>query len=88
MAAAPPGHRRQTRWAPRHRVVVRNSGVAEQDGAHAAAGRVEQIRPVTLYVPVLQQVEAQPVPVEAQAGFEVADHDHGMMNASGYGTQG
>jgi hypothetical protein len=67
-------------------VVVRNSGVAEQDGAHAAAGRVEQIRPVTLNVPVLQQVEAEPVPVEAQTGLEFADHHRGMMNASGHGT--
>ena len=69
-------------------MVVRNSRVAEKDRVHTAAGRVEQIRPVTLNVPVLQQVEAETVPVEAQAGFDVADHHHGMMNASGHRTQG
>lgn len=53
-----------------------------------AAGRVEQIRPVALNVPVLQQVQADPVPVEAQAGFEIADHHNGMMNASGHSTRG
>ena len=69
-------------------MVVQNSRVTEEDRAHPAAGCAEQIRPVTLNVPVQQQVQAEPVSVEAQAGFEVADHDHGMMNASGYGTQG
>ena len=53
-----------------------------------AAGRVEQIRPVALNVPVLQQVQADPVPVEAQAGFEIADRHDGMMNASGHSTRG
>jgi hypothetical protein len=38
---------------------------------HPAAGRVEQIRPIALNLPVLQQVQADPVPVEAQAGIEV-----------------
>ena len=56
--------------------------------AYAAAGRVEQIRPVTFNVPVLQQVQADAVPVEAQAGLEVADHYHGRMNASGHSTRG
>ena len=56
--------------------------------ARAAARRVEQIRPVALNVPVLQQVQADPVPVEAKAGFEIADHHHGMMNASGHSTRG
>jgi len=69
-------------------VVVGNCGVAEEDRAQAAAGRVEQIRPVALNVPVLQQVQADAVPVEAQAGFEVADHHDGMMNASGHSTRG
>ncbi len=69
-------------------VVVRNSRVAEEDGAQAAAGRVEQIRPIALDLPVLQQVETEPVPIETQAGPEVADYDHGMMNASGHSTQG
>src|SRR5712691_1889670 len=68
-------------------VVVGNC-VAEEDRAHPAAGRVEQIRPVALNVPVLQQVQADAVPVEAQAGFEIADHHHGMMNASGHSTRG
>ena len=54
--------------------------------AHAAAGRVEQ--PVALYLPVEQQVQADAVPVGAQAGVEVADHHHGMMNASGHSTRG
>ncbi len=54
---------------------------------HASAGRTKQIRPVTLNLPVLQQIQAEPVPVEAQAGLEVADHHHGMMNSSGHGTQ-
>jgi hypothetical protein len=62
--------------------------VAEEDRARAAAGRVEQIRPVTLNLPVMQQVEAEPVPVGAQAGFEVADQRHGIMNASGHSTRG
>jgi len=66
-------------------VVVRDSRVAGEDRAHAAAGRVEQIRLITLDLPVLQQVEAEPVPVEAQAGLELADH-HGMMSASGHST--
>ena len=46
------------------------------------------VRPVALNVPVLQQVQADPVPVEAQAGVEVADHHHGMMNSSGHSTRG
>ena len=54
-------------------VVVGNSRVAEEDRAHVAAGRVEQIRPITLHLAVLQQVQAKPVPIEAQAGLEVAD---------------
>jgi hypothetical protein len=69
-------------------VVVGNSRVAEEDRAHAAARRVEQILPVTFNLPVLQQVKAEPVPVEAQAGFEVADHHRRMMNASGHSTRG
>jgi hypothetical protein len=36
----------------------------------------------------LQQIQAEPVLVEAQAGLEVADHNHGMMNPSRHGTQG
>jgi hypothetical protein len=56
--------------------------------AHAAAGPVEQLRPAALQVPVEQQVQADAVPVEAQAGVEVADHHHGMMNASGHSTRG
>ena len=55
---------------------------------HAQAGHAEQIRPVTLNLPVLQQIQTEPVPVEAQAGLEVADHHHGMMNSSGHGIQG
>jgi hypothetical protein len=51
-------------------------------------GGIEQVRPVALNVPVLQQVQAEPVPVEAQAGFQVADHDYGMMNSSGHGIRG
>ena len=54
----------------------------------ASAGRVEQLRPVALHVPVEQQVQADAVPVEAQAGVEVEDHHHGMMNASGHSTRG
>ena len=69
-------------------MVVRNSCVAEEDGAQAADGRVDQIRPIALDLPVLQQVETEPVPIEAQAGREVADYDHGMMNAPGHSTQG
>jgi hypothetical protein len=61
-------------------VVVRDSRVAEEDRSQAATGGVEETRPVTLDLPVLQQVEAEPVPVEAQAGVEVADDHHGMMN--------
>jgi hypothetical protein len=59
-------------------VVVRNSRVAEENRAHAPAGRAEQIRPVTLDLPVLQQIQAEPVPVEAQARSKVADRHHGM----------
>jgi hypothetical protein len=59
-----------------------------EEGAHAAAGRVERIWPVTLDLPVLQQVETEPVPVEAQAGLELADHYHGIMYASGRSTRG
>ena len=69
-------------------MVVGNSGVAEEDRAQAAAGRVEQTRPFTLDLPVLQNVQADPVPVEAQAGSEIADHHHGMMNSSGHSTRG
>jgi len=36
----------------------------------------------------MQQVKAEAVPVEAQAGLKIADHHHGMMNASGHSTQG
>jgi hypothetical protein len=68
-------------------VVVRNSRVAEENRAHAAAWRVEQLGPGTLNLPILQQVKAKPVPVEAQAGLEVADHYHGMMDAIGHGTR-
>ena len=76
-------------WLRAHTsVVVWNARVAEEDRVRATARRAEQIRPVTLNLPVLQQIQAEPVPVEAQAGLEVADHHHGMMNSSGHGIQG
>ncbi len=62
-------------------VVVGSSRVAKEDRPQTAAGGVEQVRPVTLDLPVLQQVEAEPIPVEAQAGVQVADDHHGMMNS-------
>jgi hypothetical protein len=68
-------------------VIVRNSSFPKEDRAHAAAGRLEQIWPVTLNLPVKQQIQAEPVPIEAQAGLEVTDHDYGMMNASGHRTR-
>jgi len=61
-------------------VVVRNPRVAEEYRSQAAAGGIEQSRPVTVDLPVLQQVQANSVPVEAQAGVKVADDHHGMMN--------
>jgi hypothetical protein len=69
-------------------LVVGHCRVAEEDRAHAAARRVEQVRPVTVNLPVSQQVEAKPVPVEAQAGLEVADDHHRVMNASGHSRRG
>jgi hypothetical protein len=54
-------------------VIVGNACVAEENGSQAATGRVEAIWPVALDLPVLQQVEAESVPVEAQTGLEVAD---------------
>jgi hypothetical protein len=86
-----PGPRRRGRWSRRDvtvehvefqdpGVVVRNLRIAEEDRAQPAAGGVEETRPVTLDLSVLQQVKAEPVPVEAQAGVEVADDQHSVMN--------
>jgi len=86
-----PGHRWRG-WRPRRDVtvehvefqdpgvVVGNPRVAEEYRSQDAARSVEQTGPVTFDLPVLQQVQADPVPVEAQAGVKVADDDHGMMN--------
>jgi hypothetical protein len=93
-----PGARRLGRWPLRDVTVkyielqdtgmmVRNSGFSKEDRVYAAAGRLEQIWPVTLNLPVKQQVQAEPVPIEAQAGLEVTDHDYGMMNASRHRTR-
>ena len=68
-------------------VVVRNFRVAEENRAHAPAGRAEEIRPVTLNLAVLQQIQAETVRVEAQAGLQVADRHHGMMNSPGHGPR-
>ena len=68
-------------------VIVRHSGLAKENRAYTAAGRIQQIRPVTLNLPVEQQVKAEPVPIEAQAGLEITDHNYGMMNASGHRTR-
>jgi len=69
-------------------MVVWNSRVAEEYCAQVSAGPIEQIRPIALNLPVMQQVKAEPVPVEAQAHPKIVDHHHGMMNASGHSTQG
>jgi hypothetical protein len=37
---------------------------------------------------VPQQVKADPVAVEANAGLDARDHDNRMMNSSGHGTPG
>jgi hypothetical protein len=65
-------------------VIIRDLRVTEENRAQTAAGSIEEIRPVPLDLPVLQHVEGQPVPVETQAGFEVADHHYGMMDSSGH----
>src|SRR5712691_3262936 len=98
------GRRATTRLAARqvrrrHRItVIRATGAPQNRSTmdRRECGRVEQIRPVALNVPVLQQVQADAVqadavqadavqadavqagavPVEAQAGFEIADHYH------------
>jgi len=61
-------------------VVVRNPRITQEDRPQPATGGVEQARPVALDVSVLQRVQAEPVPVEAQAGVEVADDQHGVVN--------
>ena len=66
-------------------VVVGNSSVAEENGSHASTARAEEIWPVTLDLSVLQEIEAESVQVEAQAGLEVADHHDGVMYSSGHG---
>jgi hypothetical protein len=66
--------------------VVGNACVTEEDNSQASTGRAEKTWPVALDQAVLQQVQAQPVPVEPQAGLKVADDHDGMMNASGHKT--
>ena len=68
-------------------LVVRDSRVAQEHRPQAGAGRAEQFGPVAFDLPVGQQVQAQPVAVEPQAGLEVADHHDRMMYSSGHGTQ-
>ena len=69
-------------------VVVGNSRVTEENCPKAAAGGVEETWPVTLDLPVMQQLETEAVPVEAQAGLKVAHHHDGMMNGSGHSHRG
>ena len=69
-------------------MVVGNSRVAEENCPQAAAGSIEEPWPVTVDLPVLQQLEAETVPVEAQAGLKVAHHHDGMMNGSGHSHRG
>jgi len=69
-------------------VVVGNSRVTEEDGPQATAGGVEETWPVTLDLPVLQHLEAEAVPVEAQASLKVAHHHDGMMNGARHSQGG
>ena len=69
-------------------MIIRDLRVTEENRAQTAARGIEEIRPVPLDLPVLQHVEGQPVPVETQAGFEVADHHYGMMDSSGHHSTG
>jgi hypothetical protein len=70
------------------RVVVGNSRVTEENCPQASAGSVEETWPVTLDLPVLQQLETEAVPVEAQASLKVAHHHDGMMNGPGHSHRG
>ena len=63
-------------------MTVRDLRVAEENCPQAAAGSIEETWPVTLDQPVLQHLETNAVPVEAQAGLKVAHHYDGMMNGS------
>ena len=56
--------------------------VTEENCPQAATGSIEETWPVTLDQPVLQHLEAEAVPVEAQAGLKVAHYHDGMMNGS------
>ena len=69
-------------------MIVENSRVTEEDCPQAAAGSVDEARPVALDRPVLQHLKTKAVPVEAQAGLKVAHHHDGMMNGSGHSQAG
>lgn len=58
--------------------------VSHEDSAYAAARRTEQIRPVSFDLAVGQYIETKPVAVLAEAGLEVIDCDHGVMNRTGH----
>ena len=69
-------------------MIVGNSRVTEENCPQAPAGSVEETWPVTLDLPVLQQLETEAVAVEAQAGLKVAHHHDGMVNGSGHSQGG
>jgi hypothetical protein len=56
-------------------------GVAEEHGVQGATGAVEESRPVPLHFSILQNVEAEAVPIETEAGPEIAYRDYAVMNA-------
>jgi hypothetical protein len=55
--------------------------VAEEHGMQGATGGVEESRPVPLHFSILQNVEAEAVPIETEASPEVARRDYAVMNA-------
>ena len=69
-------------------VVVGNSWVTQENCPQTATGSVEETWPITLDLPIMQHLEAEAVPVEAQASLKVAHHHDGMMNGSGHSHQG
>jgi hypothetical protein len=55
-------------------------GVAEEHGVQGATGAVEESRPVPLHFSILQNVEAEAVPIETEAGSKIAYRDYAVMN--------
>jgi hypothetical protein len=54
--------------------------VAEEHCVQGATGAVEESGPVSLHFSILQNIEAEAIPIETKAGPKIADRDYAVMN--------